>query len=188
MDKILDPQVRRWRSGVDPRPRRRGRRMKRRELLALIGGAAALAPFGATAQPGLPVIGYLSNRSAEAETPLRTGFLEGLEQRGFVVGRNVAIEYRFAEGSLERLPSLATELIGLPAALLVATGRPRQFRRRRQPQPSRSSLPSASTRCSWASSPASTGRPATRRESTCSRPRQFRSAWNCCARSSRSPV
>ena len=96
--------------------------MKHRELLALIGGAAALAPFGATAQPGLPVIGYLSNRSAEAETPLRTGFLEGLEQRGFVVGRNVAIEYRFAEGSLERLPSLATELIGLPAALLVATG------------------------------------------------------------------
>ena len=66
--------------------------MKHRELLALIGGAAALAPFGATAQPGLPVIGYLSSRSAEAETPLRTGFLDGLEQRAFVVGRNVAIE------------------------------------------------------------------------------------------------
>ena len=98
--------------------------MNRRELLALIGGAAALAPFGATAQPGLPVIGYLSSRSAEAETPLRTGFLEGLEQRGFVVGRNVAIEYRFSEGSFERLPSLAAELIGLPAALLVATGSP----------------------------------------------------------------
>src|SRR6267378_2378022 len=96
--------------------------MKRRELLALIGGAAALAPFGATAQPGLPVIGYLSNRSAEAETPLRTGFLDGLEQRGFAVGRNVAIEYRFSEGSFDRLPSLAAELIGLPAALLVATG------------------------------------------------------------------
>ena len=84
--------------------------MKRRELLALIGGAAALAPFGATAQPGLPVIGYLSSRSAEAETPLRTAFLEGLEQRGFVVGRNVAIEYRYAEGSADRLPSLAAEL------------------------------------------------------------------------------
>jgi ABC-type uncharacterized transport system substrate-binding protein len=93
--------------------------MNRRELLALIGGAAALAPFGATAQPGLPVIGYLSSRSAEAETPLRTGFLEGLEQAGFVVGRNVAIEYRF--GSLDRLPSLAAELIGLPPAVLVAT-------------------------------------------------------------------
>ena len=95
--------------------------MNRRELLAVIGGAAALAPFGATAQPGRPVIGYLSQRSAEAETPLRTGFLEGLEQRSFVVGRNVAIEYRFSEGSVDRLPSLAAELIGLPAALLVAT-------------------------------------------------------------------
>src|SRR6266404_2850412 len=98
--------------------------MNRRELLALIGGAAALAPVGATAQPGLPVIGYLSSRSAAAETPLRTGFLEGLEQAGFVVGRNVAIEYRFAEGSFDRLPSLAAELIALPAALLVATGSP----------------------------------------------------------------
>jgi putative ABC transport system substrate-binding protein len=96
--------------------------VKRRELLALIRGAAALAPFGATAQPGLPVIGYLSSRSAEAETPLLTAFLEGLEQRGFVVGRNVAIEYRFGEGSSDRLPSLAAELIGLPAALLVAYG------------------------------------------------------------------
>ena len=108
--------------------------MKRRELLALIGGAAALAPFGATAQPGLPVIGYLSSRSAEAETPQRSAFLDGLEQRGFVVGRNVAIEYRYAEGSFDRLPSLAAELIGLPAA----SGRPRHMRRRRQPQPSRS--------------------------------------------------
>jgi putative ABC transport system substrate-binding protein len=98
--------------------------MNRRELLALIGGAPALAPFGATAQSGLPVIGYLSSRSAGAETPLRTGFLEGLEQAGFVVGRNVAIEYRFAEGSFERLPSLAAELIGVPVALLVATGAP----------------------------------------------------------------
>jgi putative ABC transport system substrate-binding protein len=95
--------------------------MNRRELLALFGGAAAFAPTGATAVPGLPVIGYLSSRSAEAETPLRTGFLEGLEQRGFVVGRNVVVEYRFAEGRLDRLPSLAAELIGLPATLLVAT-------------------------------------------------------------------
>jgi putative tryptophan/tyrosine transport system substrate-binding protein len=81
-------------------------------------------PLRATAQPGPPVIGYLSSRSAEAETPLRTGFLEGLEQAGFVVGRNVAIEYRYTEGSFDRLPSLAAELIGLPAALLVATGAP----------------------------------------------------------------
>jgi putative ABC transport system substrate-binding protein len=96
--------------------------MKRREFLALIGGAAALAPFGTTAQPSVPVIGYLSSRSAEAETPNRTPFLEGLQQAGFVVGQNVAIEYRYAEGRLDRLPSLAAELIGLPVALLVAPG------------------------------------------------------------------
>jgi putative ABC transport system substrate-binding protein len=96
--------------------------VKRRDLLRSAVAAAALAPFAATAQPGLPVIGYLSSRSAEAEAPLRTAFLEGLEQQGFVVGRNVAIEYRFAEGSFERLPSLTAELIGLPAAVLVAQG------------------------------------------------------------------
>jgi putative ABC transport system substrate-binding protein len=94
--------------------------MNRRELLALIGSAAALAPFGTTAQPGLPVIGYLSNGSAEADASLRTGFLDGLEQLGFVVGRNVAIEYRYAEGQPDRLPVLAAELIGLPAAVLIA--------------------------------------------------------------------
>ena len=71
--------------------------MKRRDLLRSAVAAAALATFGATAQPALPVIGYLSSRSAEAETPLRTGFLEGLEQSGFVIGKNVAIEYRFTE-------------------------------------------------------------------------------------------
>src|SRR5260370_36835144 len=95
--------------------------MKRRDLLSTAVAVAALAPLRATAQPSLPVIGYLSSRSAEAETPLRAGFLEGLEQAGFVVGRNVAIEYRYAEGSVERLPSLAAELIGLPVAVLVAT-------------------------------------------------------------------
>jgi putative ABC transport system substrate-binding protein len=96
--------------------------VNRRELLVLIGGAAALAPLRATAQPGLPTIGYLSSRSAEAETPNRTPFLEGLAQQGFIVGQNVAIEYRYAEGKLDRLPSLAAELIGLPVALLVAQG------------------------------------------------------------------
>ena len=98
--------------------------MKRREFIALLGGAVALAPFDAASQPGLPVIGYLSNRSAEAETPLRTAFLDGLEQQGFAVGRKVAIEYRFAEGNNACLPSLAVELIGLPAAVLVAYGLP----------------------------------------------------------------
>src|SRR5271166_1788054 len=96
--------------------------MRRRGLLALIGGAAALAPFAARAPPGLPIIGYLSNGSAEADASLRTGLLDGLEQQAFVVGRNVAIYYRFAHGNNDRVPSLAAELIGLPAAMVVAYG------------------------------------------------------------------
>jgi putative ABC transport system substrate-binding protein len=97
--------------------------MRRRDLLLLAAGGVALRPLSARAQQkAMPVIGYLSSRSPEAETPLRTGFLDALEMAGFVVGRNVAIEYRFAEGRLDRLPALAAELVRLPAAVLVANG------------------------------------------------------------------
>ena len=163
--------------------------MNRRELLALVGGAAALAPLRATAQPGLPVIGYLSSRSAEAETPLRTGFLEGLEQAGFVVGRNVAIEYRFAEGSFDRLPSLAAELIRLPAALLVATGAPAAGAAKK----ATATIPIV---FSSGGDPVASGlvdslaRPGGNATGTHSFGIDIyiRSAWNCCAKSSRSPV
>src|SRR5262249_12245408 len=96
--------------------------MRRRDLLENAVAMAALAPFGATAQQGLPIIGYLSNRSPEAEAPGRSAFLRELEQAGFAIGRNVAIEYRFAEGHRDRAPSLADELVRLPVAVLVATG------------------------------------------------------------------
>ena len=88
--------------------------MKRREFLALIGGAAALAPFGTTAQPGLPVIGYLSNGSAEADASLRTGLLGGLAQLGFVVG-NPIFSRRMAQ-----IVALASRY-AIPA---IYTGRP----------------------------------------------------------------
>ena len=65
--------------------------MNRRDLLSGAVAAAALAPLRATAQSGLPVIGYLSSRSAEAEIPVWTGFLNGLKQAGFIVGQNVVI-------------------------------------------------------------------------------------------------
>jgi putative ABC transport system substrate-binding protein len=70
----------------------------------------------------MPVIGYLGSGSAESEAPFREPFLKGLEQSGFLAGRNVAIEYRFAEGRFERLPTLAAELVRLPATVLVAAG------------------------------------------------------------------
>jgi putative tryptophan/tyrosine transport system substrate-binding protein len=96
--------------------------MKRREFIRLLGGAAAAWPMAVEAQqPAMPVIGYLSGRSSDAERPLRTPFLAALEEAGFVVGRNVTIEYRFADGLDERLPMLASDLVRRSVTLLVAT-------------------------------------------------------------------
>jgi putative ABC transport system substrate-binding protein len=96
--------------------------MRRREFIVGLGGAAVAWSLAARAQqPAMPVIGYLAGRSLEAETPLRTPFLQALEATGFTVGRNVAIEYRFAEGRAERLPALADELVRRQVAMLVAT-------------------------------------------------------------------
>jgi ABC-type uncharacterized transport system substrate-binding protein len=100
-------------------------KLKRREFITLLGGAAAAWPLAARAQqPTMPVIGYFSGRSPEAKAPLRTPFLKALETSGFTVGRNVAIEYRFAEGQDERLPMLAADLVRRQVAMLVATDRP----------------------------------------------------------------
>jgi len=97
-------------------------RLKRREFISLVGGAAAAWPWAVRAQqPAMPVIGYLSGRSPDAEGPLRTPLLAALEEAGFVVGRNVAIEYRFAEGLDERQPMLASDLVRRSVTLLVAT-------------------------------------------------------------------
>jgi len=98
--------------------------MKRRAFITLPGGAAAAWPLAARAQQALPVIGYFSGRSPDAEAPIRVPFLKALEASGFTDGRNVAIEYRFAEGQDERLPALAAELVRRPVTMLVATDRP----------------------------------------------------------------
>jgi ABC-type uncharacterized transport system substrate-binding protein len=99
--------------------------MKRREFMRLLGGAAATWPLAARAQqPAMPVIGYFSGRSPDAEAPIRVPFLDALEASGFAAGHNVAIEYRFAHGRDERLPDLAVELVRRPVTMLVATDRP----------------------------------------------------------------
>src|SRR2546427_3698605 len=99
--------------------------MRRREFIRLLGSAAATWPLAARAQqPAMPVIGYFSGRSSEAEAPLRVPFLKALETSGFEAGSNVAIEYRFAEGQNDRLPQLAAELVRRHVAMLVATDRP----------------------------------------------------------------
>jgi putative tryptophan/tyrosine transport system substrate-binding protein len=96
--------------------------LKRRKFLTVLGGTAAWPLAVRAQQPAMPVIGYLSIRSAGAEAPFLVSFRQGLSATGLVEGRNVAVEYRFAEGRFERLPALAGDLVGRQVALIVATG------------------------------------------------------------------
>src|SRR5262245_860444 len=97
--------------------------LKRREFITLLGGGAAVWPFAAQAQqPAMPVIGDLRARSPEDTTHLVAAFRRGLAENGYVEGQNVAIEYRWARGQVDRLAALAAELAGRSVAILVATG------------------------------------------------------------------
>jgi len=94
--------------------------MQRREFIAGLGSAAVAWPLEARAQqPAMPVIGFLYGGSAPV---LGTGFFKGLNEMGYVVGRNVAVEYRYAENQFDRLPALAADLVRRRVAVIVATG------------------------------------------------------------------
>jgi putative tryptophan/tyrosine transport system substrate-binding protein len=100
-------------------------KLKRRQFITLLGGAATAWPLmGRAQQAAMPLIGYISARSPEAEEPIRVPFLKALEAAGFTAGRNFQIEYRFAEAEDERLPALTTELVRRQVTMLVATDRP----------------------------------------------------------------
>jgi putative ABC transport system substrate-binding protein len=97
--------------------------MKRREFITLLGGTAAAWPLAARAQqPAMPVIGFLNSQSAGPFSHMIAGFLRGLSESSFIEGQNIAIEYHWAEGQYERLPTLANELVRRGLAVLVATG------------------------------------------------------------------
>src|ERR1700747_2950802 len=98
--------------------------IRRRELVFALGGAAAAWPLGArTQQPALPTIGFLSGASSAKYQPFVTAFKEGLKQTDYVDGRNVAIEYRWAEGQFDRLPKLAADLVNdWPTMLIESSG------------------------------------------------------------------
>jgi putative ABC transport system substrate-binding protein len=98
--------------------------MNRRELLVLAGSTTALARAALAQQTPMPVIGFFSSTSPEAYASRLAAFRQGLNDVGYVEGRDVTIEYRWAEGRYDRLPALAAELVGRKVDVIVATASP----------------------------------------------------------------
>src|SRR5882672_4901661 len=96
--------------------------MRRREFLTIVGGATAALPFAALAQRQMPLVGFLNSASPETYRFNADSFREGLTKAGFVEGRNVRIEERWARGDYGALPALAAELVAMGVAAIAATG------------------------------------------------------------------
>src|SRR5271154_2537464 len=96
--------------------------MDRRKFIGGVASCLLVTPLAARAQtPAIPVIGFLSPASPAQFTPFVAAFRQGLNEAGYIEGKNVAIEYRWAEGHYDRLPVLATDLVSRHVAVLVAT-------------------------------------------------------------------
>ncbi|HXO67334.1 MAG TPA: ABC transporter substrate-binding protein [Bradyrhizobium sp.] len=99
--------------------------MKRREFMALVGGAAVAATSPVRAQqPAMQVVGFLNGASADGYVPMVLAFRQGLKQAGYVEGQNVAIEFRWADGHYDRLPAMAADLVRRQVSVIAATSTP----------------------------------------------------------------
>src|SRR6516162_10659657 len=100
-------------------------KMKRRDFITLIGGAAATWPFVARAQsPAMPVVGYLQSGAPGPSASYLAALRQGLSETGYVEGQNLRIEYRWAEGNYARLPALATDLVRRKVDVIATGGGP----------------------------------------------------------------
>jgi ABC-type uncharacterized transport system substrate-binding protein len=93
--------------------------MRRREFIAGLGSVAAWPLAVRAQQPAMPVVGFLRSSTLAASMPLVTAFRQGLKELGFVEGQNVAVDYRYADNQVDRLPALVADLLGRPVAVIV---------------------------------------------------------------------
>jgi putative ABC transport system substrate-binding protein len=96
--------------------------MRRRDFITLLGGAAAWPLAARARQPAIPVVGFLSNRSASESEDVVAAFRQGLDDAGYNEGRNITVDYRLAENQLDRLPGHAADLVRRGVAVIAATG------------------------------------------------------------------